>query len=50
MMSKRQNIVVLDIDLFDHISVGRVYNTVKDFKMHSCGLDFDSLFIGLLSK
>ena len=49
-MRHRKTIAGLDIDLFDHISVGRVYNTVKDFKMHSCGLDFDSLFIGLLSK
>ena len=50
MMSKRQNIVGLDIDLFTHIYVERIYNIVKDFKTHMCVLDFDILFLKLLAN
>ena len=40
----------LDINLFTHIYVERIYNTIKDFKTHRCALDFDSIFLGFIEK
>ena len=50
LMSHRQTLAGLNIDLFTHIYVERIYNTVKNFKVHGCKLDFDSLFIRIIVK
>ena len=50
LMSHRKTLDGLEIDLFTHISVERIYNLDKDFKTHRCALDFDSLFLSLIAK
>ena len=50
LMRQIQTLVGLNIDLFTHIYVEIIYNMVKDFNMHRCALDFDSLFLSLLVK
>ena len=50
LISYRQTLVSLDINLFTHIYVERIYNTIKDFKTHRCALDFRGLFFGILAK
>ena len=49
-MSQRKTLVVLGIDIFTHISAEKIYNMVKDFKTCRCALEFDILFLGLISK
>ena len=46
----KKTLVVLDIDLLNHIYVERIYNMVKDLNNHRCMLDFDSLFLNLILK
>ena len=50
LMSYRETLVGLDIDIFTHIFVGIIYNIVKDFNMHRCVLEFDSFLLSLLVK
>ena len=50
MMSHRKTLAGLDIDLFTHIYVERIYNMVRYFDTHRCALDFDSLFLGFIAK
>ena len=50
LMACKQTFAGLDIDLFTHISVERIYNMVKYFNTHRSMLDFDTLFIILLVK
>ena len=40
----------LDTDILTHISVEIIYMSFKYFKAHRCALDFDIIFLGLLSK
>ena len=49
-MSHKQILVVLDIYLLTNISVERIDDIVKDFKLHRCALDFDSLFLDIIVK
>ena len=49
-MSHRQTLVGLDTDILTHISVEIIYMSFKYFKAHRCALDFDIIFLGLLSK
>ena len=50
MMSHRQTLAGLDIELFDHIYVDIIDNMVRSFKSHRCALGFDSLFLGHIAK
>ena len=49
-MSQNQILSGLEIDLFTHISVAKIDNIVKEFRMHRCALDFDGLFLSILVK
>ena len=49
-MIHRQDVAGLETDLFTYIYFERIYDMVKDFNIHRCALDFDILFLGLLSK
>ena len=50
LISHRKILAGLDIDLFIHIYVERIYNVVKYFKTHRCALEFVSLFLAFLQK
>ena len=50
MMIHGETLVGLDIDLFTHISVDRIYNMVKYLNTHRCMLEFDTLFLSLVVK
>ena len=50
LMTHKQTLTSLDIDLLTHIYVERIENMVKDFKTYRCMLGFDSLFLELLVK
>ena len=50
LMIHRKTISGLDVDLFTHIYVGRIYDMVNDFKTHRFALEFDSLFLILIAK
>ena len=49
-MIHKKSLSGLDIDLFNNISVGIFEKMVKDFKLHRCALDFDSLSLCLIVK
>ena len=50
MMSHKQALAGLNIDLFTNIYVQINENMVNDFKSHRCALEFDSLFLGIIVK
>ena len=50
MMINRKTYAGLEIYLFTHIFVDRIYNMIKDFNTHKCVLDFDICLLGILAK
>ena len=47
-MIHKRTLAGLEIDIFTHIYVEEIYNMVKDFNIHRCMLEFDTLLLGLL--
>ena len=50
LMSHKQTLTGLDVDLHTNISEAKIEKMVKDFKTHRCALDFDSSFLDLVIK
>ena len=48
LLINKQTLVGLGIDLLTDNSVEIIEKIVKDFKVHRCLLDYDSLFVRLL--
>ena len=47
-MSHKQTLSDLEIDLFTHIYVDRIKNTVNEFNMHMYALDFNRPLLAFL--